>query len=1327
MFKTLNPNYFLVLHRMDDIAKSISALDDVIALFDDTSLPYLNEEDGVLNCNDVRSPAGITGKAPLPDDDDAEDSSCKIVHTSDFHRVQEDITNCNRFTSQFSTELLVGPFGTGGRGGVVAATTATTPSDPIYSNKFLSHSSSTASSSSSSTGSSKGGVPNNNNNNVKKSRSQFQEDCGSGTYSKGTGFEIRNLPKVIPPPQSFAEDTKEGAEKDAGHSSKTVKSSRPQLSRGVFTSSSRASNGEVPNIPVTIRGGEAPEEPEVDYNDTVLETSENNNGGSVSKAIVGVSSGGSKEQWNFPSEKNLPRSLRKTRKTCLIEDEEGKGGEVSLLSSADTISSSSCSQSSMSRSERNHPVNNKMREDEHQVVLLPAPRKSVSRNNHNSTNGVVVARGASSCSTDNYSNASYSSSSSLSFNNSLSEGNNHAPKPKVRQQIPSQTTTPPPPPLSLSSSSASVPVHSPSMEKVIVGGQPKPVCRNKEGKVSPTPLSHEVEMSRVGRATKTFVDISMSPEVPEGEEVVGIVVGGGAKGKKKGRISLTGSGSSISRSSSSSSGGDPNYFYGLHKKDHNLSSSSGVVLTSSSSTGSPTNSSSIGIISGHHSPKTKDSNVTVICTGGNNNNTMDRVVEVVKRRSVSSVPVGGGGGQNKNKPGSFGGRETGERGGGGGGVLEVDDGYLSMINRNEAPLLWPEEFIENETFSPDELRRLSVHLGGTEEEFEDSDEEEFQQRRRREASEIELEIVEYDREPSRRVKPVIGGGGIVLQEVSRRSSGKKNKDSNKTDYFSDDSLEGGESEESLEGNINKQRREPFGNKKKSMGNGGGVSRIPKMVGPSPMTSSSTPSPAREEKPRKKPCSFFVSLSEGASEVTSSSTTSSREEKSSPSKGLPVSVLRVGEVFEGKKSVTNNTTHGESHVTTSDTNKLLENKVNVVGNVSKIPVVVVNTNVTTTSNCSSSGSVRNNNNAKKLSSLPQLRHTKSINVGGPREGAAGIGGGRWGELNNTSDKEANNNNNLKANKRKSTSDLVVETKKEDEDRTSSFNRSGTFLIPSRKSAKDGAEVVVEDLVVNGKKDGDHDGGGGGGEDNDETEDDLSLSCDLEDGAVSLGDDGTDVGHQPLSIEELRDFVSEIMDTAIRHRLTQDANNLNDYDDDDDDDISTDEAVKQQQQTNLNHISQVALLTSSTQLPEHSHYESTEKRKSSRECGLLMREIEGDEEEHFDSLCPTRDDEEQEETLFLENETTTTTSTASMKKVSELLAEQLDAVVTNFLSDNESFLQKEEDEDGEAEVKRSEEEVIKSESQEDVLSDATSVSHADDAMKVRVHLLSLFYIG
>jgi len=42
-------------------------------------------------------------------------------------------------------------------------------------------------------------------------------------------------------------------------------------------------------------------------------------------------------------------------------------------------------------------------------------------------------------------------------------------------------------------------------------------------------------------------------------------------------------------------------------------------------------------------------------------------------------------------------------------VHDVDDGYLSMINRNEATVLpWPEELVENETFSKEELKRLST-------------------------------------------------------------------------------------------------------------------------------------------------------------------------------------------------------------------------------------------------------------------------------------------------------------------------------------------------------------------------------------------------------------------------------------------------------------------------------------------------------------------------------------------------------------------------------------------------------------------------------------------
>ncbi|CAL8120309.1 unnamed protein product [Orchesella dallaii] len=100
--------------------------------------------------------------------------------------------------------------------------------------------------------------------------------------------------------------------------------------------------------------------------------------------------------------------------------------------------------------------------------------------------------------------------------------------------------------------------------------------------------------------------------------------------------------------------------------------------------------------------------------GGGGNNAV-----VVMRAKVS----GSGRGNLQQNANQTGNKKNGNGGGGGGGgvatqgnntTLEIDDGYLSMINRNEAPLLWPEEFIENETFSRDEMKRLSVHLNDDE-------------------------------------------------------------------------------------------------------------------------------------------------------------------------------------------------------------------------------------------------------------------------------------------------------------------------------------------------------------------------------------------------------------------------------------------------------------------------------------------------------------------------------------------------------------------------------------------------------------------------------------
>lgn len=145
-------------------------------------------------------------------------------------------------------------------------------------------------------------------------------------------------------------------------------------------------------------------------------------------------------------------------------------------------------------------------------------------------------------------------------------------------------------------------------------------------------------------------------------------------------------------------------------------------------------------------------------------------------------------------------------------TLDIDDGYLSMINRNEAPLLWPEEFIENETFSTDELKRLSVHLVEDEngEDTEDGSSNSHSPRHPK-ANKGEMQVslhksgfapshnnrssissssntssntTDQQRRQGRRDKGNMNNGGVVAS-----TSGAGRSSTEKTDYFSDDSLE----------------------------------------------------------------------------------------------------------------------------------------------------------------------------------------------------------------------------------------------------------------------------------------------------------------------------------------------------------------------------------------------------------------------------------------------------------------------------------------------------------------------------------------------------------
>lgn len=114
-------------------------------------------------------------------------------------------------------------------------------------------------------------------------------------------------------------------------------------------------------------------------------------------------------------------------------------------------------------------------------------------------------------------------------------------------------------------------------------------------------------------------------------------------------------------------------------------------------------------------------------------------------------------------------------------TLEIDDGYLSMINRNEVPLLWPEEFIENETFSKAEMKRLSVNMNDDTDVEEEDVSSNSNSPRRKSAQPDDVKIV-TGVEKAHRNEP--------KRKAGRRGNAAAGRSSTeKTDYFSDDSLE----------------------------------------------------------------------------------------------------------------------------------------------------------------------------------------------------------------------------------------------------------------------------------------------------------------------------------------------------------------------------------------------------------------------------------------------------------------------------------------------------------------------------------------------------------
>jgi hypothetical protein len=1414
--------------RCDDILSCISALDEVIAEFDEPSLPYINDDEDyqhvILPTSSESSisqkdphyqvelvsrnleggpPVQASGLAQLH----GRNSSSSIVpsHPRSPSRTSEPSSS---FDAIFSTKF------------VSSHTSSTSFSEKAAPKRDTENAIAKNSNSRKTQASSSSGSSANNFASPSNSKPSSLLDSG-GTYSKGTNYEFR-IPQI---PSDILTEDPEPIYSTIG------KPHRPQLSSGVFTSAESGRLG--------LSEACAPAEPEVDYemspnNNNGSHTADSDsigspNSGSLGKMSVPVVSGGSKEQWNFPSDKNLPRSLRKTRKTCLLEDESektrGKMQEDSDLISGESIyvadrsAASSCSGSDSMRSDS--AKNTKTDKHKLYAEMLPAPRNNAKSNHHHHHPNHTEANK----SHDDHSQHSYSSSSSLSFNSSSDpavSGVAIAPKPRMRQQIPSPNQR----------EQSSPPNKYPPSGKV-PKPNPKPGVNANRADLS-SPLSLQVEMSPVedemrgGSGEKLQgevvqpskrkkININKSflngAHLHEGDEQEGSDklknnVNNGQQGqimrvmmmmKPSAKANSTGSASSISisRSSSSSSGGDPNYY---SRKD-TFSSSSGVVVTTNSSstasTASPTNSSSFNNNNNNNdNEKSNNNNVTImsatrplgkVVAGDaevSNKAAVSRRVTCQQQQDVKSSSRGKAGPRE-------GGAVIGANPAGPVGVLEVDDGYLSMINRNEAPLLWPEEFIENETFSPAELKRLSVHLPT------DYSDDSCSEEGRKE--EIELEIVDYEREPSRRT-PQHHHHSNQDHPHSHSSSGKnRNKSSSsainrthsrdtnttsssggrdKMDYFSDDSLEG-ESEESYHQDLRGSGASPyrtecpdgsFGRKRTSsrlsppnnsqlchqnvivVNHAGAlvnqqpaiqsrsqISRIPKMVqgtshnNHSPVKGSSRSarsSPAKDSSPpMRKPCSFFISLNDGSAEVIEVGVGKS----SSLPKGSKVAISPVKR---------NNVNNKDLSKISPDSGSPKLSRVDLCGADKDRPDDRTNTpNVSSNITISSLSPSKSNHHAL-VSNLPQLRHTKSINTGVPRLRANNI----------SADTAAAN-----ANKRKSTSDLVMvvgasnighqkdpneQTKEQGVLNTfggesehairdsnskqspvvtvSNFSRTATFLVPCSRNTegkgKKVAELEVEVVVADDrmKSEGQKD------DETDNDEDDLSSDFDL----ISSAEPDS---LQPLSMDDVHDFVSEIMDTAIRHGLTKGTttnypsskavdpsgnvtNSLQlatDTDDKKPEEVFKDGDCTQESNNNspinssnarisshivngssgynsvnasgYNDVSQIAL-------PEDSSSTSSPKNLKVDTSVEIMDKVEKAKDKVSSDNCNKTTLVVVGEKIVCEDYSGE--SVVGVERTQDghdklTVAEQLEAVVTTFLSDNESFLKKEEEDEEELE--------------------------------------------
>ncbi|ODN01993.1 hypothetical protein Ocin01_04682 [Orchesella cincta] len=952
----------------EEIIKEISALDEMLEQYNDTSLPYITEFE--TSCGDSLQP---TTDEIAVTDSQLPVSAVHVVPHQKQQQAHSQSSSVSNLVAVNDNSSIILPE-------TVLHSSSSSTSSPMNGNKVVDQNQNLDWSEERVEG-------RNNNGPIIHTSHLIQIPVCGGTYSKGTSYEIL-IPKITS--GSFISrdssiSSGKGTVTTSSHSNRAsimvpvIESQdtsnntqnggkvRPQLNMGIFqptsssqdASSSQGTNVQVhtkdihtTHVPVSEAGGAETSETHVggvviENNGELVDMNQQNhsnskyskgaNGnGSVSSTYITVSEGksslgqsssgtvssavmmmmmrGDEEQWNFPSEKNLPRSLRKTRKTCFLDEGEQGDGKLRAraespyyeqsngvyASSDHSVSSSdqcnyvgdvngrngSCHKSPRVMPRKGIPskceiinkgdgnfalegpnkqiwngLQNQQPQQHHQphttivsTSSLSSGSKEMGRSDRKKIYEDVVLRSQAASSdklkkpgsahhsavaNNSSPSSTFTSSSGVSLsvrsNPTLDEepiqrgksSNHHhpgkprkgyhhhhnelqqqqqqqvqtqqqpAPKPRVRQQIPSPGTEVPVPGTNLvtpqnqfipslangrqshhqdpyQSQISCTPItmsshHSPDPVEIGTEEAHRDEPQHFAGRdIHLSSTSSPIKICHPHSLIKSCVDAKFG----EIGDNLGKTGGDKAKARRGGSGRKGELNHSMSDQDARSGGGSPR-----GRKVSKEETSCKLI-------------DEIGIV---------NTNAEKSNGGGGVNNA------VVVMRAKISGSARGNLQQNANQTGN---KKNGNGGGNNSGgsanqgnnsTLDIDDGYLSMINRNEAPLLWPEEFIENETFSRDEMKRLSVHLnddetddGGSSNSHSPPHPKTNQGGEKEGSSPNKSEFAKC--RPSRNSMSGSSSNTSSGHEQNRRNRRERahvpgRSSTEKTDYFSDDSLE----------------------------------------------------------------------------------------------------------------------------------------------------------------------------------------------------------------------------------------------------------------------------------------------------------------------------------------------------------------------------------------------------------------------------------------------------------------------------------------------------------------------------------------------------------